>query len=169
MQGLIPRRLAAGKNKVYTWIKVIAVSEYIHMRHNVNDLVYHIVCPTKYRRIVIGEEVDRTMKQICEEIELRYDIEFLEVGSDLDHVHFLVQSIPKVSPSQLVKTIKSIIGKEIFARCPEVKKQLWGHEFWTDGYYIATVGKHTNEAVIAEYVKQQGSDNEYKQIAFNLR
>ena len=145
------------------------MSEYIRMSHNINNLMYHIVCPTKYRRIVIGEEVDRTLKQICEEIELRYDIEFLEIGSDLDHVHFLVQTIPKISPSQLVKTIKSITGREIFARCPEVKEQLWKQQFWTDGYYIATVGKYTNEETITEYVKSQGTDNEYKQIAFKLR
>ena len=144
------------------------MSEYIHMSHNVNNLVYHIVCPTKYRRIVIGQEIDRTLKQICEEIELRYEIEFIEIGSDMDHVHFLVQSIPKYSPTKIVTTIKSITGKEIFARCPEVKKQLWGGQFWTDGYFISTVGKYTNENAIAEYVKQQGSDNEYKQIAFKL-
>ena len=145
------------------------MSEYIKMSHNVNYLVYHIVCPTKYRRIVIGSEVDKTLKQICEEIELRYEIKFVEIGSDLDHVHFLVQSIPKYSPTKIVTTIKSITGREIFARCPEVKKQLWGGQFWTDGYFISTVGKNTNEKAIAEYVAKQGSNNEYKQIVLNLK
>lgn len=105
------------------------MSDYIRMSHNVTNLVYHIVCPTKYRRKVISEEVDRTLKQICLEIEERYDIYFLEIGADKDHVHFLVQVVSKYSVTQLVKIIKSIIAREIFVKCPEVKKDLWGGEF----------------------------------------
>ena len=88
------------------------------------------------------------------EIEKRYEIKFLEVGTDKDHVHFLVQSIPKYSVTKLVTLIKSLTAREIFHRCPEVKKQLWGGEFWSDGYFASTVGKHGDEAVISKYVKE---------------
>ena len=91
-------------------------SIYIHNSHNVSNLVYHFVCPTKYRRIVITENVDKSLKQICEGIELRYDwITFLEIGADKDHVHFLVQSTPDYSPTKIIGTIKSITAKRIFA------------------------------------------------------
>ena len=138
------------------------MSENIHKSHNVSRLMYHFVFPTKYRRVVIDEEVDNVIKDTCIEISKRYEVEFLEIGTDKDHVHFLVQSVPNYSPSQIVKIIKSITAKEVFARCPEVKKKLWGGKFWSSGYYVATVSEHGNEGVIANYVKNQG--NEYKKL-----
>jgi REP element-mobilizing transposase RayT len=126
--------------------------------------MYHFVCPAKYRRVVFREVVDKELKEICEEIEKRYDIRFLEIGTDKDHVHFLIQSVPKLSPTQIIRTVKSITAKEIFARCPEVKKKLWGGEFWSDGYYVGTVGKHSNESVIGDYVRKQGREKEYKKL-----
>ena len=145
-------------------------SEYIHLSHNVSNLVYHIVCPAKYRRIVFDETVDEHLKQICLGIELRYDyIHFLEIGTDKDYVHFLVQSTPDYSPAKIVKIIKSITARQIFAECPQVKKQLWGGQFWSDGYFIASVGKNQNEKVVKEYVKEQGKqDSEYKQLYMKI-
>jgi len=87
---------------------------------------------------------------------------FVEIGSDEDHVHFLIQSVPMMRPKTMVQTIKSITAKEIFNLHPEVKQMLWGGQFWTDGYYINTVSVHGNEEAIREYVKNQGK--EYKQI-----
>jgi REP element-mobilizing transposase RayT len=126
--------------------------------------MYHIVCPCKYRRVVISEEVDKTLKETCEEISKRYEIIFLEIGAEGDHVHFLVQSVPTYSPTRIVATIKSITAKEVFRKHPEVKKQLWGGEFWSDGPFVSTVGKHGNEDTIANYVKAQGMGEEYKQL-----
>lgn len=145
-------------------------SQFIHLSHNVSNLVYHIVCPAKYRRVVFDDSVEEHLKQICLGIELRYDyIHFLEIGADKDHVHFLVQSTPEYAPSKLVKIIKSITARQIFAECPQVKKQLWGGQFWSDGYFIASVGKNQNEKVIREYVKEQGKqDTEYKQLYLSI-
>ena len=89
---------------------------------------------------------------------------FLEIGVDKDHVHFLVQSVPMYSPKKIVQIIKSITAREVFKRCPEVKKQLWGGQFWTDGYFVSTVGKHGNEDMIARYVKEQGSGEKYTKL-----
>ena len=142
-------------------------SKYIHNSHNVSNLVYHFVCPTKYRRVVISEGVDESLKQICAGIEARYDwIKFLEIGTDLDHVHFLIQSTPNYSPTKIITTVQSITAKRIFAEHPEVKKQLWGGEFWSDGYFVSTTGKHTSENIIREYVKNQGKQDEYVQLSF---
>ena len=133
------------------------MSQLIRKQHNVSILLYHIVCPAKYRKAVFTPEVDEKLKEICAEIALRYEIEFLEIGTDADHVHFLVQSVPKYSPTKIVRTIKSITAKEIFRQMPEVKKQLWGGEFWSDGYYISTVGSHGTEEMLKRYVKDQGT------------
>ena len=136
------------------------MSKFIHFKsHNVSVLMYHIVCPAKYRKVIFSEKVEETLKEICFEIALRYEIEFLEIGADKDHVHFLVQSIPSYSPTQIVRTIKSITAREIFRRMPEVRKVLWGGEFWSKGYFKSTVGKHGDERKIANYVKNQGMEN----------
>ena len=124
------------------------MSEYVHKSHNVSILLYHFVCPAKYRRIVFSEPVDQTLKDTCLEISKRFEIEFIEIGTDKDHVHFLIQSIPTMSASKIIQTIKSITAKEIFRLHPEVKQQLWGGEFWTKGYYVNTVGRHGDENTI---------------------
>ncbi len=134
------------------------MSENIHKSHNVSRLMYHFVFPAKYRRVVIDEEVDRIIKETCIEISKRYPIYFLEIGSDKDHVHFLIQSVPTYSPTQIARTVKSITAKEVFSKCPGVKKKLWGGEFWSDGFYVATVSEHGNEKVITNYVKKQGDE-----------
>ena len=140
------------------------MSKLIHKRHNVSILMYHIVCPAKYRRVVLTPEVDAVLKDVCMEIEKRYEIEFLEIGTDKDHVHFLVQSVPTYSPTKIVRTIKSITAREIFKRVPTVKKQLWGGEFWSDGYYIGTFGQYAGEEQIRRYVQKQGQEEQYEQI-----
>ncbi len=119
--------------------------------------MYHIVCPTKYRRAVFASVVDAKLKEVCNEIQKRYEITFLEIGTDDDHVHFLVQGVPMYSPTQIVQIIKSITAREVFKLCPEVKQYLWGGKFWSEGYFVSTVGAHGNEQMIKNYVKQQGN------------
>ena len=140
------------------------MSEYVHKSNNVTVLLYHMVCPAKYRRVVISASVDKTIKETCEEISKRYEIKFLEIGTEGDHVHFLVQSAPSYSPAKIVATIKGIISRRVFEAHPEVKKQLWGGEFWSDGYIVSTVSKYGNEEIISNYVRSQGTEKEYKQI-----
>ena len=134
------------------------MSEYIHKSHNVTVLIYHLVFPAKYRRAVIDEEVDRVLKDICLEIEKRYQVKFLEIGTDDDYVHLLVQSVPTYSVTKIVTKVKSLTAREVFKRCPQVKQGLWGGEFWADGYFASTVGKHGNEGMIQKYVKRQGKE-----------
>ncbi len=140
------------------------MSEYIHKSHNVSVLLYHFVCPAKYRRIVFSINVEQSLKEICLEISKRYDIVFIEIGTDQDHVHFLIQSVPMESPTKIIRTVKSITAKEIFKKHPEVKQKLWGGEFWSKGFYVNTVGKHGDENTIQNYVKSQGKEKEYKKI-----
>ena len=105
------------------------MSEYIHKSHNVTVLMYHLVFPAKYRRVVFDEWADRVLKEVCLEISERYQVKFLEIGPDKDHVHFLVQSVATYSVTKIVRMLKSVTAREIFRRCPQVKQQLWGGEF----------------------------------------
>lgn len=131
-------------------------SRYVHKSHNVTVLLYHIVCPAKYRRVVFNEKVDQSLKDVCLEISKRYEIHFMEIGTDQNHVHFLVQSIPMYSVSKIARIVKSITAREIFLLHPEVRKLLWGGEFWTDGYFSNTVSKFGDETSIKKYVQNQG-------------
>jgi REP element-mobilizing transposase RayT len=134
------------------------MSEYIHKSHNVTVLLYHFVFPAKFRRAVFDNAVDKVLKDVCLAIEMRYEVKFLEIGTDKDHVHFLVQSVPTYCVTKIVTIIKSLTAREIFRLIPSVKKQLWGGEFWSDGYFVGTVGKHGNENMISNYVKNQGQE-----------
>lgn len=140
------------------------MGDLIRKSHNVSILMYHIVCVSKYRRVVITEEVDKVLRDTCIEISKRYEIRFLEIGTESDDVHFLIQSVPAYSPTKIVMKVKSITAREIFSQVPSVKEQLWGGEFWTDGYFVSTVGEHANEDVIREYIKNQGKHGQYKQL-----
>ena len=130
---------------------------HIAKSHNKTCLLYHVVCPIRYRREVLTDGVVKTLTETCLGIQQRYEIHFIEIGTDGDHAHFLVQSVPTASPKDIVQTIKSITAREIFKQNPEVKKLLWGGQFWTKGYYVNTVGLYATEAIIRNYVKNQGN------------
>ena len=143
------------------------MGEHIFKRHNKTLLLYHLVFPLKYRKSVITEEIGEGLKQICLEISERYEVHFIEIGYESNHVHFLVQSVPSYSVSKMTTMLKSITAKELFKRYPEVKARLWGGKFWTSGFYANTVGQYANEEVIRKYVKNQGMEKEYKKIHSN--
>ena len=138
------------------------MSEHIVKRHNKTLLLYHLVLPAKYRRKIFTESAEKSLKEICIGISERFEIHYVEIGADEDHVHFLIQSVPGMLPSRIVGITKSITAREIFQRHSETKKMLWGGHFWTSGYYMNTVGRCGNEQVIQKYVEGQGK--KYKQI-----
>ena len=138
------------------------MSPHIKKPHSVSLLIYHLVCPIKYRRKVFTKDNEITLKEICLELQKRYELHFLEIGIDKDHVHFLFQTIPNISPAEAANTIKGNISREFFMQHPEVKTFLWGGNFWTSGYYINTVG-NANIHTVTNYIKDQGLP-EYSQI-----
>jgi REP element-mobilizing transposase RayT len=136
---------------------------HIYKRHNKSLIIFHLVAPVKYRRKVFTEEVTTSLKSICLELGIRYEYKFLEIGIDENHVHFVIQTVPNIWISDMVGKIKGITARMLFKAHPEVKKFLWGGEFWSDGYYINTVGQYGNLAMITNYVKNQGLP-EYTQL-----
>lgn len=126
---------------------------------------YHIVFPVKYRKTLLDNEVVEIIREIAIGIEERYEVEMEALGMDKDHIHILCSAHPKMSPGRIVQIFKSITAREIFKRKPSVKKELWGGEFWTDGYYVATVGERANWETVERYVQKQGkSRGELRQL-----
>ena len=110
----------------------------------------------------------RSLAEVCENISDRYEIHFVEIRADENHVHFLIQSVPKLSVEIIVRTIKSITAKELFRRHPVVKAQLWGGNFLTSGYYANKVGQYANEEVIQKYIQNQRVErSEYRRFYKN--
>ena len=134
------------------------MSDHIFKSHNKTVLLYHMVFPAKYRRKVFTKEIEKTLVEVCIGISERFEINFLEIGNDEDHVHFLIQGIPKMPVSRIVQIIKSITAREIFSKHQEIKKILWGGNLWTSGFYANTVGQYGSEEMIRNYVKNQGKE-----------
>ena len=127
--------------------------------HCAYDIHYHIMFPVKYRKALLDSEIEKELVRISAEIAARYDIEFEEIGADRDHIHLLCSAHPKHGPGYIVRVYKSITARELFRAYPALKKELWGGEFWSDGYYVATVGHRNNWETVAKYVKNQGQVN----------
>jgi putative transposase len=129
--------------------------------HYVYRIRYHIVLCLKYRKkLLLEKEKIETLMKIFKGIEDRYYINFETVGCDGDHVHIFVEAKPSYSPSKVAGVIKSISARKMFEEFPEIKKELWGGEFWSDGGYIGTVAEGVNAEIIREYIKRQGSKEE---------
>lgn len=132
--------------------------------HCAYETHYHVVFPVKYRKALLSEEIVQKIKQIAQGLEERYALEIEQLGCDLDHIHLLVSLHPKYAPGQFVRLFKSITAKQLFKQFPELKRDLWGGEFWTDGYYVGTVSEKGNWKVVEQYVRNQGKKLEEAQL-----
>ena len=139
-------------------------SDIWHWYHNVSECYYHIQITVKYRKALINKKTEKVILESISGIKERYAIEVSHVGFDQNHVHLLTRFLPKYSGGQVIKLVKSLSAKAVFREVPEVKNELWGGEFWTDGYYIATISGKGNKAVIERYIKNQGREKEIEQL-----
>ena len=132
--------------------------------HNVSEPYYHIQLTIKYRKSLLNGRTGRIILEVTKGFKERYAIEVSHVGFDKNHVHFLCKFLPKYSGGQVIRLIESITAREIFERVPEIKKELWGGEYWTDGYYFATVSGRGDKKVIEKYIEGQGRAEDIKQL-----
>ncbi len=143
-------------------------NELCKANHKVFKIKYHFVFCIKYRKdLFLNEKYIETFKKTCKEIQDRYYLEFETIGFDEDHVHFMVQSVPKYPPSKIFQIVKSITAIMLFKNHEEIKKELYGGEFWSDGGYVSTIGEGINADIIREYIKKQGrKGNQLKLFSF---
>jgi putative transposase len=114
----------------------------------------------KYRRVLLDRDVVEIIRDTAIGIQERYAIEIERIGMDNDHIHLLCGAHPKIAAGRIVQIFKSITGREIFRRKPAVKKDLWGGEFWSDGYYAGTVGERGDWNSVEQYIVSQGKPKE---------
>ncbi len=129
--------------------------------HKVFRIKYHFVFCIKYRKdLFLEKRYIESLKDVCKGMEDRYYVEFETMGFDEDHVHFMIKSVPSYSPSKIFQIVKSISAIQLFKKHPNVKRELWGGEFWSDGGYVGTVGEGVNADIIREYIRKQGRKGE---------
>jgi putative transposase len=128
--------------------------------HNAYDTHYHLVFPVKYRKALLTNDIPLAIVAIAQEIALRYDITFERIGTDIDHIHILCSFPPKYSGSEIIRIFKSITARELFKQFPSLRKDLWGGEFWSDGFYLATISERGDWKTVERYVANQGKTRE---------
>ena len=128
------------------------------LRHAVYDTRYHLVWIPKYRKWILRGDIKRSVEELFKEIMENMEIEVMEMEVAKEHIHLFVSIPPKYSVGEVVRKMKSISAKEIFRRHPEVKRELWGGEFWSDGYFVRTVGDKVTSDVIKKYIKYHRHD-----------
>src|SRR3989338_1830339 len=139
-----------------------------HTNHNVYDTHYHIVFPVKYSKALLTNDIPLAINHIAKEISQRYDIEFEKLGCDQNHIHILCSFPPKYGGSDVVRIFKSLTARELFKQFPALKKDLWGGEFWSDGFYLATVSERGNWKAVEQYVANQGKTREGGRLQLRL-
>ncbi len=124
-------------------------------RHAAYDLKYHLVWVPKYRKLILQGKVAVRLEQVFGEISERYGWQLQEVAVLADHVHLFVGAPPKYAPARIVQIYKSISARLMFQEFPEIKRQLWGGELWSDGYFVRSIGDQVTATVIKRYIRAQ--------------
>jgi putative transposase len=122
--------------------------------HTKHRNMYHLVWLPKYRKKILDGNVKIKLEELfrtCAEVN---GWEIQELNIQVDHVHMVIQIPPSVSVSRVVQFLKGTSSRFVREELPEVKKYLWGKDFWADGYFSETVG-YCSEETILNYVRNQ--------------
>ena len=122
--------------------------------HAAYDTAYHLVWSPKYRKQILKDALATRVEQMFTEIADSYDITIDEMEVSPDHVHIFCSFPPRYSIAQVVGMFKSLSARAVFREFPQVKRQLWGGEFWEDGYFARTVGDKVTAEVIRKYIQR---------------
>lgn len=123
--------------------------------HSVSKIGYHLIWCTKYRKPVLVNEVELTVRNIIGQACTEYGWRCVELEIMPDHVHLFIQTSPSDTPVYIVKTLKSLTAVAVFSTFPKLKSQkFWGSGLWSKGSYYATVGDVSQETII-KYIQNQ--------------
>ena len=133
-------------------------------KHAVYDLKYHFVWIPKYRKKLLTGQVAKYVRKVFARIAEEYGWEIEEMAVQPDHVHLFLHIPPKYAPARVVQVMKSISARETFAQFPHLRQQLWAGEFWSDGYFVRSVGDEVTAEVIKTYIRYQKAEHDSGQL-----
>ena len=132
---------------------------YRRTSHAVYELNYHFVWPVKYRKHIKSPKIRKFLEDLFPPIATSYGFEVIKQNIQEDHIHLFISAPPKFSPSEMVNILKSISSaKEVFKKFSEVKRELWGGQFWSDGYFVRGVGEKVTSQIIQRYIDYQRAE-----------
>src|SRR5436853_1660209 len=159
----MPRRLRWGwMNHLGRWLDAPAKMAGIRYNasvvfrrtaHAAYDTAYHLVWSPKYRKKILQGAIAERVREMFTEIAEQYDITIEEMEVSVDDVHIFCSFPPRYSIALVVTRFKSLSARAIFREYPQVKRQLWGGEFWEDGYFARTVGDEVSAEVVRKYIQ----------------
>ena len=126
--------------------------------HSRYDIKYHFVWVTKYRKSVLAGPVGYRLRELVREICRTNEIEILQGSVSRDHVHVLLSCPPKLSPSRIMQYIKGKTSRKLLQEFQHLRKQFWGRHLWARGYFVASSGNVTDEAIMAYIKHQEGTE-----------
>ena len=121
-------------------------------------LIFHLILVCKYRKKLLSDaKISKCIKQLSETICNRHNIHILKMETDKDHIHYMLEIIPNTNLANLVKTIKAYTTFHIWKQFSSIlSKEFWKeHTFWTDGYFLTTIG-NVSQMVLEKYIENQG-------------
>lgn len=130
------------------------MAEVKHGRGYVYSIQYHIVWCVKHCHKVLIGGLDIRLKEILHQIATDNGFTILEIETDYDHIHLLIDCTPQHSIPTMMKALKGVSARLLFKEFPSLKQKLWGGYLWNPSYFAATVSEHT-EAQIRQYIRNQ--------------
>ena len=124
-------------------------------RGYVYSIQYHIVWCVKYRHKIITPIIERSLIRILQKIADDNNFSIIEVNTDLDHIHLLIDCSPQHYIPDIIKALKGVSARLLMKEYGTVLKQkLWGEHLWNPSYFVATVSENTEEQ-IRKYIQNQ--------------
>lgn len=134
------------------------MDDYIRGGHSKYSLKVHLIFVTKYRKQIFksNKRAD-DVKQFLHDAVKKYGYVIIQMETDIDHVHMLLEYSPKVSVSDIVKQLKQYSTYQMWNYHEEcLSKQYWKHKIlWSDGYFACSIGQVSQE-IIEKYIQNQG-------------
>ena len=122
--------------------------------HSIFNLKIHLIVVVAYRRKVISSLIMQTLRETITEVCESFSVNVLEFSGEMDHVHLLLEIVPTIRISDLVRTIKSVTSRRVREKhWYEIKSKLWGKRFWTRSYCVLSVGDGANTETIKKYIQ----------------
>lgn len=130
--------------------------DYRTLNHSKFLLLFHTIFVCKYRKKLLTK-LGNEMKEIIMDISAESDFEIETIETDVDHLHLLINSVPKLSPLSIVRRLKAISTHRIWINNSQfLRKHFWKEDtFWSDGYFVSSIG-NASEETIRKYIESQG-------------
>lgn len=121
----------------------------------VYSLQYHVVWCVKYRRKIITPDIEASLMTIVQKIAKDNDFEILEINTDKDHIHLLINCSPQHYIPNMLKALKGVSARLLMKEHGNsLKEKLWDGHLWNPSYFVATVSENTEDQ-IREYIQRQ--------------